>query len=63
MTLTNFKLNELLNLNNFVAGVGIPIPFVLYTDYHLSCHEFFDFVLVQPSFRLKLSKLAQQQIA
>ena len=54
VTLTNFKLNELLNINNEVLGFKIPIPFKVYENFHQNSHEHFDFVLVQKSFRDRL---------
>ena len=57
----NFKLNELLNINNSICGIKIAIPFKPYANFCSNCHEEFDFVISQKSFRDKLGQQYQAQ--
>lgn len=57
----NFKLNELLNIDISICGIKIPIPFKVYANFHSNCHEHFDFVVSQKSFRDKLGQQYQAQ--
>lgn len=52
--LAQYKISELLNLNMEVMGLKIPIPFMVYDNFHLVCHEHFDVLLCNKAYRDKL---------
>lgn len=58
----NFSLNKLLNIEAAVAGHKIPIPFKTYEGFATACHEHFDFVMIQKSFRNKLGQQYQAEL-
>jgi len=43
-----------MNINIEINGFKIPIPFKVYEFFQYNCHDYFDIVLVQKSFRDKL---------
>lgn len=57
--LAHFKINELLNINMEIMGLKIPIPFMIYDNFHLVCHENFDVLLCNKAYRDKLGQQKQ----
>lgn len=55
----NFQINQILNIDASIQGKKLPIPFKTYAVYATKCHEKYDIVLVQQSFRDKLGQQYQ----